>query len=84
MEGTKAPRSPGPGRPRTSNRIDFEMSPATRKRLEELQNSVRAVGHSRPSTRTLVSALIMNEPRRGEDLETELLVPFRNDHQDAD
>lgn len=65
-------------------RLDFKMSPTTTKRLAELQDSVRKVGHSRPSARTLVSALILAESRRGEQLEDELLVPFRKANQDAD
>jgi hypothetical protein len=70
--------------PRKSNRIDITMSAKTAKRFAELQKSVRRVGHSEPTPRTLVSALIMAEKRRGEDLEQALLVPFRNDQQDAD
>jgi hypothetical protein len=54
-------------------------------RLRELQESIRfEAGHSAPSQRTLVSALILAETRRGEDLERELLVPFRLSHPDAD
>jgi hypothetical protein len=60
------------------------MSDATAKRLTELQESVRKLGHSRPSPRTLVSALILNEKRRGEDLERNLLMPFRKANSDAD
>ena len=71
-------------RPRTTNRIDFEMSDATRERLIELQDSVRKDGHARPATRTLISALIMAEERRGNELEEGLLVPFRKEHQDAE
>ncbi|MFN2471621.1 MAG: hypothetical protein ABR583_11685 [Gaiellaceae bacterium] len=75
---------PGRGRPRKSNRLDFAMSDATAKRLAALQDSVRAIGHTRPSPRTLVSALILAEERRGKQLEDELLVPFRVANQDAD
>ena len=54
-------------------------------RLRELQDSVRyEAGHAPPSQRTLVSALILSETRRGEDLERELLVPFRLAHPEAD
>jgi hypothetical protein len=69
---------------RKSNRIDIAMSAKTAKRFAELQKSVRRVGHSEPSPRTLVSALIMAEKRRGKALEDGLLVPFRNDQPDAD
>jgi hypothetical protein len=65
-------------------RLDFRMSAATTKRLAELQDSVRKFGHSRPSPRTLVSALIHAEQRRGKQLEEELLVPFRRANADAD
>jgi hypothetical protein len=65
-------------------RLDFRMSRATTKRLAELQDSVRDVGHSRPSPRTLVSALILAEERRGEQLERDLLVAFRKANKDAD
>ena len=54
-------------------------------RLRDLQDSVRyEAGHAAPSQRTLISALIMAETRRGEDLERELLVPFRLSHPDAE
>lgn len=72
------------GRPRKSTRLDFHMSAATAKRLAELQDSVRDAGHARPSPRTLVSALILNESRRGDDLEEGLLVPFRRANSDAE
>jgi hypothetical protein len=65
-------------------RLDFRMSVGTTRRLAELQGSVRKVGHSKPSPRTLVSALIMAEARRGEDLEQELLMPFRTANPDAE
>jgi hypothetical protein len=60
------------------------MSDETTKRLIALQKSVRAIGHSEPSSRTLVSALIHAETRRGKELEDDLLVPFRNANPDAD
>jgi hypothetical protein len=60
------------------------MSDETTERLVELQKSVRAIGHAAPSSRTLVSALIQAETRRGKDLEDDLLVPFRNANPDAD
>jgi hypothetical protein len=53
-------------------------------RLRELQESGRAVGHGAPSQKKLVSALIVDEARRGEDLERDLLVPFRLSHPDAE
>lgn len=61
------------------------MSEAVAARLAELRASVKdQAGHSVPVPRTLVSALIMAETRRGEDLERELLVPFRLSHPDAE
>jgi hypothetical protein len=60
------------------------MSEATAARFYELQDSVREVGHARPTPKTLVSALIMNEGRRGDALERDLLVPFRKDQPDAE
>jgi hypothetical protein len=69
---------------RKSNRIDITMSPKTAKHFADLQKSVRRVGHSEPTPRTLVSALIMAETRRGKALEEGLLVPFRNDQADAE
>jgi len=72
-----------PKRPVT--RLDFQMSEVVAKRLAELQDSVRNVaGHSRPTPRTLVSALIMAEQRQSKQLEDELLVPFRLSHPDAE
>jgi hypothetical protein len=69
---------------RKSNRVDLELSAETADRLTDLQDSVRKVGHSKPTPRTLLSALIMAEERRGEALETELLMPFRVDQTDAE
>jgi hypothetical protein len=69
---------------RKSNRIDITMSAKTARRFAALQKSVRDAGHSEPTPRTLVSALIMAEKRRGEDLERNLLVPFRKNQRDAD
>lgn len=60
------------------------MPPDVAKWLGDLQASVRTAGHAWPSQRTLVSALILDEARRGEDLERELLVPFRISHPDAE
>lgn len=65
-------------------RIDVTMSAATTKAYNELRQSVRDVGHSLPSPKTLVSALIDAEKRRGKELEDELLVPFRKANVDAD
>jgi hypothetical protein len=65
-------------------RLDFPMSEDVAQHLVELQSSVRATGHARPTPKTLVSALILAEKRRGEDLEAELLVPFRLTHPEAD
>jgi hypothetical protein len=65
-------------------RLDFKMSAATTKHLNDLLDSVREYGHSRPVPRTLVSALIRAETRRGKQLEDELLVPFRREDGDAD
>ncbi len=74
------------GRPRKSETpfLSFEMASDVARRLTELQASVRGIGHAWPSQRTLVSALILSEPRRGEDIERELLMPFRLAHPDAE
>jgi hypothetical protein len=69
---------------RKLSRIDFQMSEKTAARLAELQDSIRAIGHSKPTPRTLLSALIMSETRRGADLEQGLLMPFRVDQEDAE
>jgi hypothetical protein len=61
------------------------MFPDVAAHLRKLQQSVRFdAGHSEPSQRTLVSALILHEQRTGEELERDLLVPFRLAHPDAD
>lgn len=64
--------------------LGFTMSRDVAERLSALQGSVRAVGHAWPSQRTLVSALILDEKRRGAELEQGLLVPFRLAHPDAE
>ncbi len=65
--------------------LSFPMFADVAAHLRELQDSVRfEAGHGIPSQRTLVSALILAEKRRGEDLERDLLVPFRLAHPDAD
>ena len=75
------------GRPPNSDtpRLTFEMFADVASHLRELQNSVRFEGgHAMPSQQTLVSALILAETRRGDQLERELLVPFRLSHPQAD
>jgi hypothetical protein len=47
-------------------------------------DSIRKVGHSQPTPKTLISALIDAETRRCKDLEEELLVPFRRANPDAE
>ena len=65
--------------------LGFEMFADVAARLRELQDSVRYEGgHAAPNQRTLVSALILAETRRGDELERGLLVPFRLAHPDAD
>lgn len=84
MDRTDKPRR---GRKAKSDtpRLGFPMFADVAQRLRELQDSVRdEAGHAAPSQRTLVSALIMAEQRRGEDLERELLVPFRLSHPEAE
>jgi hypothetical protein len=65
-------------------RLDIRMSPETAKKYAELRDSIRDIGHSRPTPKTLISALIHAETRRGKQLEEELLVPFRIENPDAD
>ena len=67
-----------------TTRLDFTMSDKTAKHLAALQRSIRDYGHAQPTARTLVSALIQNEARRGKQLEDELLVPFRLENDDAE
>ena len=69
---------------RATNRLDLVLSDAIAARFADLQDSVKKAGHSKPTPRTLVAALINNESRRGADLERELLVPFRLEHPDHD
>jgi hypothetical protein len=65
-------------------RIDVTMSPSTTKQYNEMRQSIRDVGHSMPTPKTLISALVDAEKRRGKQLEDELLVPFRQANSDAD
>jgi len=84
MEAGPSPGRPGRKAKSDTPRLGFEMPTDVADRLRELQSSVRRVGHAWPSQRTLVSALILDEQRRGEELERELLMPFRVDHADAE
>jgi hypothetical protein len=77
-------QQPDPEQLQIAVRLDFTMSQSTAHRLAELQDSVHKLGHSRPTPRTLVSALIEAETRRGEKLEQELLMPFRRADPSAD
>jgi hypothetical protein len=54
------------------------MSKATAERLRELQASVKDADYEEPSQRVLVSCLILWIEKRGEDLEQNVLRPFRN------
>lgn len=60
------------------------LSPKTAKQYAEMRQSIRDIGHSAPTQKTLISALIDAEKRRGKKLEDELLVPFRLANEDAD
>lgn len=84
MEAAQPPKRPDRKATSDSPKLTFGMPSDVRQRLKELQASVRAVGHSWPSQRTLISALILDEQRRGEELERDLLVPFRLGHPDAE
>jgi hypothetical protein len=84
MDDYEAPRRPGRKPKSDTPSIGFEMFGDVAQRLEELQRSVRAAGHAWPSQRTLVSALILDETRRGRQLELKLLAPFRVEHTEAD
>lgn len=72
---------PRPPSDKPLSSLDFPLSPRVSKRLFELQESMRKIGHGRQSPRTLVSALIMGEVRRGEDL-YDVLKAFRVKHPD--
>jgi len=65
-------------------KLGFEMYADVAERLRELQDSVQEAGHGYPSQQALVSALILAEDRRGEELELDLLVPFRRDHPQSE
>jgi hypothetical protein len=65
-------------RERATNRLDIVLSDAVEALFADLQESVKKAGHSKPTPRTLVSALIFNENRRV------VLVPFRLQHPDHD
>jgi hypothetical protein len=65
-------------------KLGFRISAETARRLFELQQSVRDAGHAKPSQRTLISALVQRVQERGEDLEREVLVPFRLAHPEED
>jgi hypothetical protein len=66
------------------SRLDYPLTPRVAKRLFDLQESMRKKGHGRQSPRTIVSALIMAEARRGDELYQDLLVPFRLNNPDVD
>jgi hypothetical protein len=81
MTRSRRPPPKPRGRPPESDepKLGFRMSKATAERLKELQASVRDANHDWPSQRLLVSALILNEKRRGDKLYTELLRRHRRD-----
>lgn len=82
--GYKTRRMARPPSQKPLRRLDVPLSDAVAARLFELQKSVRGKGITWPAPRTLISALIMAEARRGAELEQDLLIPFRLDHPDAD
>jgi len=84
MEAYQPPRKRGRKPSSETPALGFEMFADVAARLEDLQRSVRAAGHPWPSQRTVVSALILAEKRRGRQLELKLLAPFRIDHPEAD
>jgi hypothetical protein len=53
-------------------------------RLEALQRAIREANHSPPSKGLLLSALVYVAPSDGEELEREVLAPYRRDHPDED
>jgi hypothetical protein len=53
-------------------------------RLAVLQQAVRDVGHGAPSKGLLLSALIYAAPADGEQLEAEVLAPYRRAHPSED
>jgi len=54
------------------------------RKLAQLQQAVRDSGHGAPSKGVLLAALIHSAPLDGEQLEAEILVPFRSDHPTED
>lgn len=61
-----------------------QVPPEIKQRLADLQQAVRGVGHGAPSQGLLLSALIYVAPLDGEQLESEVLAPYRRDHPDED
>ncbi len=62
----------------------YQVAPETMRRLAALQQAVRDRGHGSPSKGLLLSALIYSVSPDGEQIETELLAPYRRDHPDED
>jgi hypothetical protein len=78
-----SPESPEPPR-RQESLGPYQVPPATMVRLAALQQAIRDAGHGAPSKGLLIAALIYAASRAGEELESEILVPFRRDHPTED
>jgi hypothetical protein len=61
-----------------------QVPPEIKKRLADLQQAVRDANHGSPSQGLLLSALIYVAPLDGEQLEREILGPYRRDHPEED
>lgn len=53
-------------------------------RLDALQRALRAANFSPPAKGLLLSALIYSAPTDGEQLEREIMAPYRRDHSKED
>lgn len=53
-------------------------------RLAALQQAVRDKGHAPPSKALLLSALLFAAPDGGDELEADVLVPYRLAHPEED
>ena len=65
--------------------LNFELTPEVADRLRALQDAVRKAGHSRPSQKVMVEALIWAaDTSDGRKLELKVLAPYRDDHPKVD
>ncbi len=76
-----------PGEEKTSATVPlgpYQVLPETMTRLAKLQQAIRDAGHGSSSKGLVLSALIYVAPDDGEQLETEILAPYRRAHPTED